>query len=79
MEPVLAGDPGIFQGGLHHSQRSVAVAAHDSLAQGAVVGADTHRAAELFADFQKRQKFLFHPLQGRLVHFGRACLHIPVC
>ena len=53
---VARGDAEELEGALDHAERRVAVAVHDAIAERAVIGADAHRAAELFAADHERGK-----------------------
>ena len=65
MEIVLAADAGEFEGAFHHAQRRVAVAVHDAVAEGAVVGADAQAALEPDGfEHEGREFFLDAPQFG---------------
>ena len=53
---MIAGDAQKLEGALHHAEGGVAVAVHDPVAEGAVVGADAHGAAERLAAQDERGK-----------------------
>ena len=59
VEFVLAGDAGEFERALDHAQRRVAEPVHDAVAERAVVGADAHGPAKLFAELHQRREFFF--------------------
>ena len=68
VETKITGDPGEFQGALHHAERRVAEAVHDPVAERAVVGPDAHRHAALLAELHERGESLPNPLQlGRIL------------
>ena len=46
---VIPGDAGEFERTFDHAERGVAVAIHDPIRQGSVVGADAHGAPEILA------------------------------
>ena len=52
----FAGNAGKFQRALDHAERRVAEAVHDAVAQAAVVRADAHRDAALFAKIHERRE-----------------------
>jgi hypothetical protein len=69
VEVVFAGDAGKFEGALDHAQGGVAVAVHDAVGEGAVVGADAHGAAQLFAQEHQGGEGFFNAVKLGLV-FG---------
>ena len=63
MVAVLAADPGKLHRTFDHAQGGVAVPVHDPIRERAVIGADPHSAAELFAFEHKWRKGFFEALQ----------------
>ena len=57
---LCAGDAGELEGALDHAERRVAMAVHDAVAQGAVIGADAHGAAQADAVLHQRNELLLH-------------------
>ena len=63
MEAVFPADAGELQRAFHHAQRRIAVAVHDAVAEGTVVGPDTHGTAEAFAFEDERGEALLDARQ----------------
>ena len=52
----LARDPRELERALHHAERAVAVAIHDAIGKGTVIGADSHSDSALFAKLDERRE-----------------------
>ena len=63
MVVLLAAHLGKLDGGLGHALGGVAVTAHDALAEGTVIGADTHGGVVLLAYLNEARHLLPYPLQ----------------
>jgi hypothetical protein len=73
---VIAGDAGEFEGAFDHAERGVAVAVHDAVAEGSVVGADAHGHAAVLA--QSRTSGVKRSRCGRVRRrIGRRCIRGP--
>ncbi len=55
---VVAGDACEFEGAFAHAEGGIAVAVHDAVGEGAVVGSDAHGAVEIFAEEDEGCEFL---------------------
>ncbi len=59
---VVLANPNKFHRRLHHSERGVAIATHDAIGEGAMVGADAHGRAFGLADFYQGRKSIVDAL-----------------
>ena len=62
---VLAGDAHELERRLDHARRRIAVAVHDAVGQGAVIGADAHGDAAVLALEHQRREALFDAIDLR--------------
>ena len=53
MVVMIPGDAGELEGTLHHAERGVTVAVHDPVRERAVVGANAHGTAKIFAELDE--------------------------
>ena len=67
MVAQVARDAGKLQRALHHAERRVAVAVHDTVAKAAVIGADTHGHAARPAQLDQRREALANAAQLSLI------------
>lgn len=64
---VFPGDAGELEGAFAHTKGGIAIAVHDPIRKGAVVGSDAHGASEILAEKNQRGELLTDALEFLLV------------